>query len=87
MHDPLASALQAHAPTDPGEAADLDRIRALVGHEPDLGDMTARWLGARGQVAFRKGAVCALEVDSATPSGPATLQWLLPPRALRRLAP
>jgi phosphohistidine phosphatase len=60
---------------------------ALVGHEPDLGEMTARWLAARGQVAFRKGAVCALEVDSATPSGPATLQWLLPPRALRRLAP
>jgi phosphohistidine phosphatase len=60
---------------------------ALVGHEPDLGETTARWLGARGQVAFRKGAVCALEVDSATPSGPATLQWLMPPRALRRLAP
>jgi 8-oxo-dGTP pyrophosphatase MutT (NUDIX family) len=35
VHDPLASALQAHAPTDPGEAADLDRIRALVGHEPE----------------------------------------------------
>jgi phosphohistidine phosphatase len=60
---------------------------ALVGHEPDLGETTARWLGARGQIAFRKGAVCALEVDSATPAGPATLQWFLPPRAMRRLAP
>jgi phosphohistidine phosphatase len=60
---------------------------ALVGHEPDLGETAARWLGARGQVAFRKGAVCALEVDSATPAGPATLHWLLPPRVLRRLAP
>lgn len=60
---------------------------ALVGHEPDLGEMTARWLGARGHVAFRKGSVCAIEVDSATPAGPATLQWFLPPRVLRRLAP
>jgi phosphohistidine phosphatase len=59
---------------------------ALVGHQPDLGDVTARWLGARGQVEFRKGAVCALEVDGATPGGPATLRWLLPPRVLRRLA-
>jgi phosphohistidine phosphatase len=60
---------------------------ALVGHEPDLGETTARWLGARGQVAFRKGAICALDVDSATPAGPGTLQWFLPPRVLRRLAP
>ena len=43
---------------------------ALVGHEPDLGEMTARWLGARGHVAFRKGAICAIDVDSATPVGP-----------------
>jgi phosphohistidine phosphatase len=60
---------------------------ALVGHEPDLGETAGRWLGARGQVAFRKGAVCALEVDSATPAGPATLQWFLPPAVLRHLAP
>jgi phosphohistidine phosphatase len=60
---------------------------ALVGHEPDLGDITARWLGARGHIEFRKGAVAALEVDSATPAGPGMLRWLLPPRVLRRLAP
>jgi phosphohistidine phosphatase len=60
---------------------------ALVGHEPDLGEMAARWLGARGGVEFRKGAICALDVDSATPGGPGTLRWLLPPRVLRRLAP
>jgi phosphohistidine phosphatase len=60
---------------------------ALVGHEPDLGEITARWLGARGHVEFRKGAVCAIDVDSATPAGPGTLRWLLPPRVLRRLAP
>ena len=58
---------------------------ALVGHEPDLGETAARWLAARGHVEFRKGAICAIDVDSATPSGPATLRWLLPPRVLRRL--
>ena len=58
---------------------------ALVGHEPDLGEAAARWLAARGHVEFRKGAICAIDVDSATPSGPATLRWLLTPRVLRRL--
>jgi phosphohistidine phosphatase len=60
---------------------------ALVGHEPDLGETAARWLAARGHVEFRKGAVCALDVDGAMPAGPATLRWLLPPRVLRGLAP
>jgi phosphohistidine phosphatase len=63
------------------------RRMALVGHEPDLGEMAARFLGARGHVEFRKGAVCAIDVDGAMPAGPGTMRWLLPPRVLRRLAP
>jgi phosphohistidine phosphatase len=59
---------------------------ALVGHEPDMGELAARLLGARGLVEFRKGAVCAIDVDGATPGGPGTLRWLLPPRVLRQLA-
>ena len=39
-------------------------------------------LAARGHVEFRKGAVCAIDVDGATPVGPGTLRWLLPPRVL-----
>lgn len=70
-----------------GRQARRRRRIALVGHEPDLGELAARWLGARGQIEFRKGAVCALDVDGATPAGPATLRWHLPPRVLRRLAP
>jgi phosphohistidine phosphatase len=69
------------------KVAKKHRRIALVGHEPDLGEIAARWLGARGHVEFRKGAVCAIDVDSATPSGPGTLRWLLPPRILRRLSP
>lgn len=63
------------------------RRLALVGHEPDLGELAARLLGARGLVEFKKGAVCAIDVDGAMPGGPGTLRWLLPPRALRTLAP
>ncbi len=70
-----------------GKTARKHRRIALVGHEPGLGELAMRLLGARGFVEFRKGAVCAIDVDSATLSGPGTLRWLLPPRVLRRLAP
>lgn len=63
------------------------RRLALVGHEPDLGELAARLLGARGNIEFKKGAVCLIDVDGATPGGPGVLRWLLPPRVLRGLAP
>jgi phosphohistidine phosphatase len=58
---------------------------ALVGHEPDLGELAARLLRARGTIQFKKGAVCCLELDGAMPAGPGSLKWHLPPRALRKL--
>lgn len=63
------------------------RRLAIVGHEPDLGELAARLLGARGNVEFKKGAVCLIECDGATPTGPGTLRWMLTPKALRALAP
>lgn len=63
------------------------RRLALVGHEPDLGELAARLLGARGSVAFKKGGVCLIELDGATPTGPGTLRWMLTPKAVRALAP
>ena len=63
------------------------RRLALVGHEPDLGELAARLIGARGTIEFKKGAVCLIEVDGATPGGPGTLRWMLTPKALRALAP
>lgn len=59
---------------------------ALVGHEPDLGELTARLLRSRGTIPFKKGAVCCLDLDGAMPAGPGTLKWFLPPRALRKIA-
>ena len=58
---------------------------ALVGHEPDLGELAVRLLRARGTIEFKKGAVCCIALDGAMPTGPGTLKWLLPPRALRKL--
>ena len=62
------------------------RRLALVGHEPDHGELAARLLGARGMVEFKKGAICLIQVDGATPGGPGTLRWMLLPKALRALA-
>lgn len=58
---------------------------AIVGHEPDMGELAARLLRARGTMEFKKGAVCCMEMDGAMPNGPGTLRWLLPPRALRKM--
>lgn len=59
---------------------------ALVGHEPGMGEIAAKFLQARGVVEFKKGAVCCIELDGAMPSGPGVLRWLLPPRALRKIS-
>lgn len=67
------------------KASKRTRHLALVGHEPDLGELAARLLRARGTIEFKKGAVCCLELDGAMPTGPGTLKWLLPPRALRKI--
>lgn len=78
-HQAILEAIKTHA-------AKRHRRLALVGHEPDLGELAARLLGARGIILFKKGAVCAIDLDGATPGGPGTLRWHLTPRALRALA-
>jgi phosphohistidine phosphatase len=62
------------------------RRLALVGHEPGMGEIAAKLLQARGVIEFKKGAVCCIELDGAMPAGPGVLRWLLPPRALRKIA-
>ena len=66
--------------------AKKNRRLALVGHEPDLGELAARLIGARGSIAFKKGGICFIETEGATPTGPGTLHWMLTPKALRALA-
>ncbi len=59
---------------------------ALVGHEPDLGELAATLIGARRALEFKKGGVCRIDLTRAAPTGPGVLRWFLPPRVLRGLA-
>ena len=59
---------------------------ALVGHEPNLGELAARLIGARSAIQFKKGAICRIDFDVLPPKGLGQLQWFLPPRVLRKIA-
>jgi phosphohistidine phosphatase len=58
---------------------------ALVGHEPGIGEIAARLVGASGAFEFRKGGVGRIDVERLPPSGPGRLIWLAPPKMLARL--
>jgi phosphohistidine phosphatase len=58
---------------------------AVVGHEPDMGALAAHLIGARAAIAFKKGAVCRIDVDGLPPKQPGRICWFLTPRILRRI--
>lgn len=73
-----------------GVVADLEkharRTRlALVGHEPGIGELAAKLIGARQPIEFKKGAVCRIDVEALPPTGPGVLRWLMTPGVLRAL--
>lgn len=100
--DVLAEALSPHPPVALSDALstsgtavavieDLARFArrtriALVGHEPNLGELTARLLGARRAVEFKKGAICRIDVAALPPTRPGTLRWFATPKMLRLIA-
>jgi len=57
---------------------------ALVGHEPDLGELAAALLGAQRALLFRKGGICRIDVDRLGSSAMGSLIWFLPPKVLRK---
>lgn len=59
---------------------------ALVGHEPNIGELAARLIGARSALEFKKGAACRIDFDVLPPKGTGRLRWFLTPRMLRKLA-
>jgi phosphohistidine phosphatase len=59
---------------------------ALVGHEPNMGELAAQLIGARAAIAFKKGAICRIDFDVLPPKGVGMLQWFATPRMLRKLA-
>jgi phosphohistidine phosphatase len=58
---------------------------ALVGHEPNIGELAARLIGSRHAIEFKKGAVCRVDLEALPPSGPGQLRWLLTPKIMRAL--
>lgn len=59
---------------------------AVVGHEPDLGEL-ARWLaGARAPLPFKKGGVCRVDTTGGPAAGSGQLVWFATPGMLRALA-
>jgi phosphohistidine phosphatase len=78
-----------HAPTavmsQLAKAAKRRRI-ALIGHEPDLGELAAHIIGAQRPMPFRKGGVCRIDVEGLTSRRAGALVWFVPPRLLRKVA-
>lgn len=58
---------------------------ALVGHEPNLGELAARLIGARTPLEFKKGGVCRIDFEVLPPKGIGQLRWFLTPKMLRQL--
>ena len=58
---------------------------ALVGHEPNLGELAAQLIGARTPLEFKKGGVCRIDFDMLPPKGGGMLRWFLSPKILRKL--
>jgi len=58
----------------------------VVGHEPDLSALTGLLLCNRetGFIQLKKGGAALLQFEHRIDIGAGTLQWLLPPRLLRR---
>lgn len=50
---------------------------AIVGHEPDLGEMAARLGGLRQALAFKKGAVCRIDVKTIPPASAGAIRWFM----------
>ncbi|HUF47644.1 MAG TPA: phosphohistidine phosphatase SixA [Vicinamibacterales bacterium] len=71
-------------------AAALARIdaatMAVVGHEPDLGQLAAWLIGAASPLEFKKGGVCRLDARELRRPRSAALIWLATPKMLRALA-
>jgi len=58
---------------------------ALVGHEPNMGELAARLLGMRKPMPFKKGAVCRIDFSVLPPKGLGELRWFATPRMLRKI--
>jgi phosphohistidine phosphatase len=61
------------------------RALALVGHEPDLGELAAWLIGAREPLPFKKGGMCRIDTTDWPATRQSHLIWAATPKMLRRL--
>ena len=59
---------------------------AIVGHEPNIGELAAYLIGSKTPVPFKKGAVCRIDFAVFPPKGKGQIVWFATPRMLRKLA-
>lgn len=57
---------------------------ALVGHEPNLGELAARLIGSRTPIEFKKGAICRIDFEVFPPKGVGMLRWFVTPKLLKK---
>ena len=58
---------------------------ALVGHEPNIGELTAHLIGARSTIEFKKGAICRIDFEAMPPESLGQLRWFVTPGILRQV--
>jgi phosphohistidine phosphatase len=58
---------------------------ALVGHEPNLGELAARLIGSKAPLEFKKGGICRIDFEVLPPKGIGHLRWFVTPKMLRRI--
>jgi phosphohistidine phosphatase len=66
-----------------------NRRRVLVvGHEPDLGELAARLVGAgrNANMPFKKGGCCLITFNEFPPKSPGRLMWWLPPHIMKKMS-
>ena len=87
---PPVKLLDALAPGQPSAAvmAQLAKVAkhrriALVGHEPDLGELAAHLIGGRRPLPFKKGGICRIDVAGVSSKVVGTLVWFVTPKILR----
>ena len=62
------------------------RSVVLVGHEPDLGELTGALLsGSPSRIPIKKAGACAIAFDAEVRAGAGALRWFLPAKMLARL--
>jgi phosphohistidine phosphatase len=58
---------------------------ALVGHEPNMGELAAFLIGAKVALPFKKGAICRIDFSVFPPKGKGELCWFVTPKMLRKI--